>query len=280
MPKTYFQLLQDATQQLKTRGQETTAAAYLLTERLGWNQTQLLVHYQSAVPDAVAKQFAQDLAQFEQDVPAQYIIGRADFYGHSFQVTPATLIPRPETEELVEWALNTLPNQPLQAVDIGTGTGAIAVSLKLERPAWQLTATDLSASAVQVARANAAQLGAKITFKQGDLFAPLAGQQFDLIISNPPYIAASEKAVMDASVLKYEPQGALFAPEDGLQFYRRFAQQAQAYLRPHGWLFLEYGYHQQDSIAALFKQYFPALKLHFRRDIAGHPRMMAGQLAE
>lgn len=248
--------------------------AYLIMGRAHWHQTQLLTHYRQLMPTADWQQFQADVKAFAAGQPAQYILGEAPFYGATFQVTPATLIPRPETEELVDWALHECPAGPLKVLDIGTGTGAIGLTLKRLRPHWQVTVTDLSPAALAVARENAASQHLDVIFRQGDLFAPVSGQRFDLIISNPPYIAPAEKAVMDRSVLLHEPQTALFSGADGLALYRRLLQQLPQYLTPAGQFFGEFGYQQQPALTQLCAQMLPHYQATFRQDINQQPRML------
>lgn len=270
---TYFEALKWASSFLSQQDCED-AGAYLLMGRANWTQTQLLTHYRQPMPDAVWTQFQDDIQTFATGQPAQYILGVAPFYGEQFQVTPATLIPRPETEELVEWVLNTLPATPLTVLDLGTGTGAIGLTLKRVRPQWQVTLSDLSADALAVAQKNATQQQLAVNLVQGDLFAPVKNQQFDVIVSNPPYIAPTEKAVMDRSVLEHEPATALFSGTDGLALYRRLLQQLPQYLTPSGQFFGEFGYRQQPALSQLCDQLLPDFQATFRQDINQQPRML------
>ncbi|MFC6171256.1 peptide chain release factor N(5)-glutamine methyltransferase [Loigolactobacillus jiayinensis] len=270
---TFFEALRWASIFLKQHQQED-AGRFLLLERQNWTNTQLLMRYREPMPSAMWRQFQSDVQRMAQNEPAQYIIGHAPFYGHEFKVTPATLIPRPETEELVEWALNELPAQPLKVLDLGTGSGAIAISLKLAQPQWQVWASDISAAALAVATENAQQLGADIKFQQSDVFAALQAEQFDVIVSNPPYIAPSERSVMDASVLAHEPATALFAAEAGLAIYRRILTGLPQHLRASGQFFGEFGYQQRPALTKLAAQLLPDSQVAFRQDLAGHERML------
>ena len=276
--RTYLKALNWAFLFLEERDKEREAARFLLSGLQHWSNTQLVLNYQSAMPEVLWQQYQAAIQAFAQDQPAQYILGYADFYGREFKVTPATLIPRPETEELVEWVLTTHPdvNQTLKVLDVGTGSGAIANTLALERPNWQVTAVDISTDALNVAQENAQQLQSGVHFEQGDFLAPVNGQQFDIIVSNPPYIADSERTVMDASVLEYEPDIALFAAQDGLDFYERFAKEVLPYFEPTAELFLEFGYQQKPNIEKLFTSYSSDISLEFKKDLANWPRMMRG----
>jgi len=274
---TFFQLLKMAEQQLTTAGQDVSTAQYLLLEGQAWTFTTLVQHYRDAVPVELAATYQDQIKRVCAGEPAQYILGHAPFYGREFQVTPATLIPRQETEELVEWVLTTAkPGANL--LDVGTGSGAIAISLKAERPEWSVTATDISAAAVAVARQNAQRLQAPVTFAVGDLLKPVQGQWFDIVVSNPPYIDRAELPVMDDSVKRYEPDSALFADDHGLAFYRRFAAELTSVLRPAGQFFAEIGYHQGAAVREIFATALPNATVTVKTDINGHDRMVRVQL--
>lgn len=274
---TILMALRAAEQQLTAAGQETSVAAYLMQEGQGWSFTQLVQHYRDEVPPKLAATYQQQVDRVCAGEPAQYVLGHAPFYGREFQVTAATLIPRPETEELVEWVLQTPPGS-VQLLDVGTGSGAIALTLKAERPDWTVMATDISAAAIAVARQNAQALHTPVTLAVGDLFAPVAGQRFDIIVSNPPYIDQAERPVMDDSVKRFEPATALFAANHGLAFYQRFAQALPDYLTPHGQFFAEIGYQQGPAVRAVFETALPQAKVTIKPDINGHDRMVRVQL--
>ena len=186
--------------------------------------------------------------------PIQYITGTQEFYGLALHVTPAVLIPRPETELLVETALSLLPtNQPLRIADVGTGSGAIAIAIAHHRPQAYVSAIDLSPAALTVARQNAIahHLEDRITFLQSDLLAAVSGQTFDAILSNPPYIPTTDLPSLHPQVRDHEPHSALFAGPTGLDLYRRLIPQALAALTPGTPLLLEIGHNQADSIRNL-----------------------------
>lgn len=274
---TIFMALKAAEQQLAAAGQETSVAQYLLLEGQGWSFTQLVQHYRETADVELLTKYREQVARVCAGEPAQYVLGHAPFYGREFQVTPATLIPRQETEELVEWVL-AATSQVKQVLDVGTGSGAIAISLAAERPDWAVTATDISAAAVQVAQANAQAQGVTIDFAVGDLLAPVKGRRFDVIVSNPPYIDRTELAAMDASVKRFEPQNALFAADHGLAFYRRFAAVLPDYLTPHGQFFAEIGYQQGTAVHQIFQAALPTAQVTVKQDINGHDRMVRVQL--
>ncbi|QEL57889.1 peptide chain release factor N(5)-glutamine methyltransferase [Chromobacterium paludis] len=185
--------------------------------------------------------------------PMAYLLGSREFFGRDFRVSPAVLIPRPETEHLVEAALSRRDRSlPASALDLGTGSGIIAVTLALEAPAWQVSAVDVSAEALAVARGNAQALGAAVTFMHGSWYAPLAHPAcYELIVSNPPYIESRDRH-LDEGDLRFEPRGALTDEADGLACLREIAAGAPARLSAGGWLMVEHGYDQGAAVRALF----------------------------
>jgi release factor glutamine methyltransferase len=189
------------------------------------------------------------LQRRESGEPLAYILGYREFFSRRFRVDPNVLVPRQETEILVETALG-LPGEQLRVLDIGTGSGCIAITLKLERPNWEVWATDISCSALQVARENAETLGADITFRHSDLLEQLQGEKFDLIVSNPPYIGRDE--VIPNEVRDYEPDSALFSNDGGLAIYRALAQQAPSHLTDEGRLIVEIGQTQGPAVSLQF----------------------------
>lgn len=272
---TYFEAQQWASFCLKTAQLPSDSARFLLLGLTKLDQTQLLIHYREPLPDHVWQAYQVAIQRVVAGEPAQYVLGTAPFYGLTLAVTPAVLIPRVETEELVDWVLTDIAAKAqLTVLDLGTGSGAIALALKNERPDLQLTASDISPAALQVARQNAATLKTDVDFIQSDLFAQVPTTPFDVIVSNPPYIATSEKAVMDASVLEHEPQQALFAAHQGLAIYERLAETVAAHLTPRGRLYLEFGYHQGATLKRLFSQAVPDATVTIRQDMAGHDRML------
>ncbi len=210
--------------------------------------------------------------------PLQYLIGQTEFWSLEFDVEPAVLIPRPDTEILVEEALNHA-GESGQLLDVGTGSGAILISLATELPGWQLTGLDISPAALAVARRNAQKhaVAENIRWLQADL-AQLPAQRYDLIVSNPPYIAAAEWEALMPEVRCHEPQQALLADNQGLACYQHLTRQASAHLNPGGWLLVEIGCQQ----AAAVQQLFSAAGLsdvYLREDYAGQPRVVGGRLA-
>lgn len=222
------------------------------------------------------QQFQTALARRQQGEPVAYILGQQGFWSLELEVAPHTLIPRPDTELLVETALELLPHAPIQALDLGTGTGAIALALATERPGWTVTGVDRVPEAVSLAERNRQRLKLNnARFSQSHWFSAVAGQRFTLIVSNPPYIRADDKHLGEGDV-RFEPASALVAGEDGLDDIRLIIQHAPAHLQTGGWLLLEHGFDQAAAVRELLAaQGFT--HTHSRRDLGGHERISLGQ---
>lgn len=220
--------------------------------------------------------FATALQRRRGGEPVAYILGQQGFWSLDLEVAPHTLIPRPDTELLVEAALQLLPATPLRALDLGTGTGAIALALASERPGWRVTGVDRIDDAVALAERNRQRLQlANAAFRASHWFAALAGERFGLIVSNPPYIAADDRHLGEGDV-RFEPLSALVAGADGLDDIRLIVEQAPAYLDAAGWLLLEHGYDQAEAVRALLlARGFSSVES--RRDFGGHQRISLGQ---
>lgn len=230
-------------------------AELLLLEVLGQERSWLFAHATDPVDATTEAAFAQLLERRLAGEPVAYLLGRRGFWTLDLAVTPATLIPRPETERLVELALERLPpDRPLRVADLGTGSGAIALALASERPQAQVLATDMSADALAVATANAQRhaLG-NVSLRLGPWYAPLAGERFDLIATNPPYIAADDPHLVQGD-LRFEPPTALASGADGLDDIRLIIAGAPAHLGAGGWLLIEHGWDQGAPIRALLEQ--------------------------
>jgi release factor glutamine methyltransferase len=243
-------------------------AETLLLHLIGKNKAWLMAHANDDFAGCTAIRYASLLDRRRAGEPIQYIIGETEFYGLPFRVTPDVLIPRPETEHLVEQCLalatpsgapsfrrslpegweSTSPAPPIRILDVGTGSGVIAISLARKLPQAQITATDITTSALTVAQENAKRNGVAIRFLEGDLLAPVAGESFDIIVSNPPYVADFDRDSLSVEVRDHEPALALFAGDDGLSIYRRLIPAAFAALIPTGFIALEIGYGQQPAI--------------------------------
>ncbi|RRG18546.1 peptide chain release factor N(5)-glutamine methyltransferase [Weissella viridescens] len=246
---------------------------YLLTGMLDWNYNQLANNANTILEDELRLRFMVAVDAIKGGQPVQYALGHAAFYGREFQVDRRVLIPRQETEELVDWVLRDQPKNSARTVlDIGTGSGAIAVTIAAERPTWEVTASDISSEALEVAQANAKQYAPQVGFLQSDLFENIEGQ-YDVIISNPPYIAEDERAVMDESVLNFEPEQALFAEDQGLAIYEAIAPELLAHLKPNGEAYFEIGYQQGPALVDLFSQ-LPVTQVTLQQDMSGHDRML------
>lgn len=269
----YFEAHKRGKAFLQVHGKDEDALLYLLLEQLHWTKTQWLLQMNEEIPQDVEELLKEDVRLLMKDMPPQYILGYTEFYGLNFHVTEDTLIPRVETEELVELILAKTRDVELTCVDIGTGSGAIAISLQKNRENWTVYATDISQKALQVARANGIELGAAVDFKETNILDDLSGP-FDIIVSNPPYISKKEISEMDQSVLKYEPQSALFAENDGLYFYEEIAKAAEKKLAKGGKIFLEIGYEQKYAVENIFRQHFPKKKIQTFKDLSGHDRMV------
>jgi len=268
--------LAQALQMAQAVGLPRLDAQLLLLLALGrapWERAWLLAHDTDELP-AERQQVLEDLIRRRASgEPMAYLTGVKEFFGLPLQVDARVLDPRPDTETLVEWALDVLGATPTPAVlDLGTGSGAIALALKHARPQARVSAVDASADALAVARANAARLGLAVEFFEGSWLTPVGGE-FDAIVSNPPYIAAADPHL---AALAHEPLQALASGPDGLDDLRQIIAQAPAHLRPGGWLLLEHGWDQAGAVRTLLAQAgFSAVQS--RNDLAGIARCTGGQ---
>ncbi|NHN76779.1 peptide chain release factor N(5)-glutamine methyltransferase [Azotobacter chroococcum] len=252
-------------------------AEWLLAAALGKPASYLRTWPEREVPAEVAARFAADLARRRAGEPVAYILGRQGFWSLDLEVAPATLIPRPDTELLVETALALLPASDAAVLDLGTGTGAIALALAAERPAWRLTGVDRVAEAVGLAERNRRRLGlGNAAFLQSDWFSALDGRRFALIASNPPYIAADDPHLVLGDV-RFEPASALVAGADGLDDIRLIVTQAPEHLESGGWLLLEHGFEQAAAVRELLNAR-GFVSVESRRDLGGHERISLGRL--
>lgn len=273
-------LLGPAVQQLESAGNPTPAldAQLWLAHICGLSRAQLLARPEQAVTLAQAARLTGGLARLAAGEPLPYLTGWAEFYGLAFRVSPATLIPRPETEHLVDAALALIPDPApggFLVADIGAGSGCIAVTLAVKRPAIHLFAVDVSPAALEVAARNAGQHGVakRITFLPGHLLAPLPGK-VNLIAANLPYVADREWDDLPISVREYEPAGALRGGPEGLDLINELLEQAPAALRPGGSILLEIGAAQGPAALALAQDRCPAATVHLQQDYAGRDRLL------
>ena len=269
--------------QAKSKGVDRIDAQLLLLFCLGKSQSDrawLIAHDDAVVDSAIAQQFTALCQQRLNGVPLAYLVGEKPFFGINLHVDARVLVPRPDTETLVDWALSIQATRTV--LDLGTGSGAIALAIKHAQPEWKVTAIDYSADALDVARGNASRLGLDIDFVQSAWFDALKTEhdharfdltKFDLIISNPPYIADDDPHM---AALKHEPKQALTSGDEGLDDIRRIIQDAPAFLNPDGWLLLEHGYDQAAKVRALLKsQGFSQVRS--KLDLAGIERCSGGQ---
>ena len=245
-------------------------AEHLLASHLAVDRAYLFAHDDRILTSQVVLTFRYTVELRAGGVPTQYIVGRQEFFGRNFAVDSAVLIPRPETELLVECALRRIPRGDFPSiVDVGTGSGAIAVTVALERPEARVIATDISFEAIDVARRNASSLGATVSFVQSDLIEALA-PGFDFVLSNPPYIDPADAPTLDREVRDHEPAIALFAPEAGLGTIRRLIPAAAGALKPGGYLIFEIGMGMESRVLPLFGADW--LPPSFEADLQGIPR--------
>lgn len=250
----------------------------LLGHLLGRDRAWLLSHDDHLLSPAQDEQFSALCLRRLAGEPVAYLVGEREFHGLALQVSPAVLIPRPDTEVLVDWALALLSTEwagrtAPAVLDLGTGSGAIALAVKHRHPAAQLTAVDASAAALAQAHANGERLGLCVDWRHGDWWQPVAGQHFDLVLSNPPYIADADPHL---AALQHEPRSALSSGPDGLDDLRRLIAQAPPHLRTGSWLLLEHGWDQAAAVRALLSaRGFEAVQS--RMDLAGIERCSGGQ---
>ncbi|MDO4680337.1 MAG: peptide chain release factor N(5)-glutamine methyltransferase [Aerococcus sp.] len=277
---TYQAVVKQASAFLKEAGREGEMAERYLMDVNEWTLTDWIVKKNQSFPEAERMQYWDAMQKIVQEEwPYQYLTGRAWFYHYPFHVTPDTLIPRQETELLVSAVLKHIQKENIsktaKVLDIGTGSGAIAVTLKLECPTLNVTATDLSPAALVVAEENAHQLqSGAIDFRVGDLFEPVLGEMFDVIVSNPPYIAEDEIDVMGSDVLRHEPPQALFAKNHGYAIYWRILRKLKMYIRPGGYFLAECGYKQGPTLKEAFQSAFPKEEVTLISDYAGIERIL------
>ena len=253
-------------------------ARLLLAHALAVPRSQIVAHPDRPLGGPPLDRFAALVARRAAGEPLAYIVGEREFWSLALRVTPAVLIPRPETEILVERALERIPQAaPLPVLDLGTGSGAIAIAIARERPRARVVATDVCEDALAVARENARRHGVAIVFAAGDGFAPVRAERFGLIVSNPPYVASGDPHLARGD-LRFEPRAALDGGRDGLDCLRRIALEARSRLALGGWLAFEHGYDQGPACRELLLGAgYEDVQDH--ADLAGHPRVCVGRRA-
>lgn len=262
----------------RAQGVDRLDAHLLLSHHLQRERAWLMAHDDDVLAPAVRSAFEHDVLRRADQMPLAYLTGYREFHGLQLQVGPAVLVPRPETELLVDWGLALLAAcgapEPPRVVDLGTGSGAIALAIKRAQPEAEVVASDRSADALAVASGNGARLGLDVRWRVGSWWSAHAGALFDLAVSNPPYVAGNDSHLV---ALKHEPRAALTPEGDGLAALREIIDDAPAHLRPGSWLLLEHGFDQGEAVRALlagrgFEQ------IETRQDLAGLPRCSGGRV--
>ena len=267
------QIFKDFEEKLIAQGEEAESLSFVYRSLKNLSFTDFVFALQQEVTDEDYK-FVEDIyIKLASHIPAQYIIGHAECYGMQLKVDERVLIPRPETEELVKLILTENPEKNLKVLDIGTGSGAIALALAKNRPDWSVTAADISQDALDLSLENAYAQNLNLSFIKSDCFSEISSK-YDIIVSNPPYISRADETEVGLNVLHSEPHLALFADEDGLAIYRKIAEGSKDYLTDGGKIYLEIGYKQGQSVPALFMENLPEKRVRTLKDQFGQDRMV------
>ncbi len=279
-----YEALNWASSCLREENRDENVGELLLCHHLKMNRSQLLASLRDDLNTEVIELFIEDIKKHLNGLPVQYIIGHEEFYGRTFKVNKEVLIPRPETEELVEGVLKRAKtlfgDKEISLVDVGTGSGAIAITLALENSNFDVCTVDIAAESIKVAKENAEHLGAKVEFYEGDLLGPLIERKkkVDIVVSNPPYIPDYEIETLSPVVKDHEPIRALVGGEDGLDFYRRFMDEIPQILKNKGIVAFEVGVGQGQLVADLLTSTFPKAKVEVVNDINGKDRMVFAEI--
>ena len=267
------QIFKDFEEKLIVQGEEAESLSFVYRSLKNLSFTDFIFTLQQKVTEE-EKEFVEEIyTKLANHIPAQYIIGHADFFGMQLKVDERVLIPSPETEELVELILAENLKDNLKVLDIGTGSGAIALALAKNRLDWSVTASDISEDALELATENANAQNLNLSFIKSDCFSEISSK-YDIIVSNPPYISREDQEEVGLNVLHSEPHLALFADEDGLAIYRRIAEDSKDYLNDGGKIYLEIGYKQGQSVPALFMENLPEKRVRTLKDQFGQDRMV------
>ena len=267
------QIFKDFEEKLIVQGEEAESLSFVYRSLKNLSFTDFVFALQQEVTEE-EKQFVEEIfKKLAAHIPAQYIIGHAEFFGMQLKVDERVLIPRPETEELVELILAENLKDNLKVLDIGTGSGAIALVLAKNRPDWSVTAADISQDALELATENANVQNLNLSFIKSDCFSKISSK-YDIIVSNPPYISREDQEEVGLNVLHSEPHLALFADEEGLSIYRRIAEDSKDYLNDGGKIYLEIGYKQGQNVPALFMENLPEKRVRTLKDQFGQDRMV------
>jgi release factor glutamine methyltransferase len=256
---------------LRAAALDSREARLLLAAASGFSEASVMAYPERSLTDEAEARFRNFVERRSKGEPVAYVLGRKEFYGLELSVNPAVLVPRPETELLVELSLR---REFSSVADLGTGSGAIALALKHQRPRARVVAVEASTAALVVAKRNAARFNLDVEFRHGRWLAPLAGERFDLIVSNPPYVAEGDPHLAD---LAFEPAAALVAGPDGLAAIRAIAAAAPSHLVPGGWLLLEHGIGQESQVCALLREK-GLEEVTTWPDLAGIPRVTGGKV--
>ena len=267
------QLFKDFEEKLIVQGEEAESLSFVYRSLKNLSFTDFIFTLQQEVTDEDYKFVENIFIKLASHIPAQYIIGHAEFFGMQLKVDERVLIPRPETEELVELILAENPKENLKVLDLGTGSGAIALALAKNRPDWSVTAADISQDALDLSLENAYAQNLNLSFIKSDCFSEISSK-YDIIVSNPPYISRADETEVGLNVLHSEPHLALFADEDGLAIYRKIAEGSKDYLTDGGKIYLEIGYKQGQSVPALFMENLPEKRVRTLKDQFGQDRMV------
>ncbi|WP_042143898.1 peptide chain release factor N(5)-glutamine methyltransferase [Paucisalibacillus sp. EB02] len=278
MVQKQYEVLQWASLFLEKNNREPRVADLLLQYHLDVSRTQFFAQMRDDVPLHIAERFRKDIEKHvETGVPIQHLMGYEEFYSRKFSVNPHVLIPRPETEELVQHVINhASKNEPITIVDIGTGSGIIAITLALELPNADVYAIDISEKALETAKKNAEYLQANVTFLQGDFLAPFFAQNLkaDIVVSNPPYISEEERPELSDTVVNHDPELALFADDNGLAAYKKIIGQLPNAIIAGGAVVFEIGHLQGEAVKELLLETFPKSTVNILKDINGKNRIV------
>ena len=267
------QIFKDFEEKLIVQGEEAESLSFVYRSLKNLSFTDFVFALQQEATEEDKHLVEKIYTKLAAHIPAQYIIGHAEFFRMQLKVDERVLIPRPETEELVEIILAENSDGNLKVLDIGTGSGAIALALAKNRPDWTITATDISQDALELATENANAQNLNLSFIKSDCFSEISAK-YDIIVSNPPYISRADEVEVGLNVLYSEPHLALFADEEGLAIYRRIAEESKDYLTDGGKIYLEIGYKQGQSVPALFMENLPKKRVRTLKDQFGQDRMV------
>ena len=267
------QIFKDFEEKLIAQGEEAESLSFVYRSLKNLSFTDFVFALQQKVTEEEEEFVEEIYTKLANHIPAQYIIGHAEFFGLQLKVDERVLIPRPETEELVDLILTENPEKNLKVLDIGTGSGAIALALAKNRLDWLVTAADISQDALDLSLENASVQNLNLSFIKSDCFSEISSK-YDIIVSNPPYISREDQEEVDLNVLHSEPHLALFADEDGLAIYRRIAEDSKDYINDGGKIYLEIGYKQGQSVPDLFRKNFPGKQVRTLKDQFGQDRMV------